>query len=569
LGETPALPENSAHFIQIASWEKSATARQGLEKKPQFLLKFPRQNAHGRLRCQTAPIKPSLPVERTMLRESRSILFCRMDQEAAMDGASNEAPRLTRVDPPHSALGAAASHASDAADAAPVVAATSWLVQAEASSHDRAESCDDDRRALQTSQLAGRLREKRRELDRREGQLNARHAQIESEARTSRLWLRERQQEFLQREAQLERRTRELEAEATRLAAAQISAERDATEADRQLAERERQAALARSEMRRWEDRLHIRESAVAGAEEKYRRLRDQHEQALVCERQQWEMERESQAVMIREALRNLDRRAAELELREAALERRESQCDAAAVHETQIAPLRRRLEEADSLLRLQLAAVAQERRELDEQRQTLERRIDQRMRELSWRADAMSDALRRQRRKLREQGLAIRQREAAMQTLREEGLRRHREALEARLAAEQLWASLQSKAPPAELTRRLAQLRGELARHERTTAAAGADQQSQMRQLAERLDERKRELLDRQRDLNAWAAARQCEIEEQAARLVAREQELDQQERRFVEGQRRWDDERRQYPRQIRELLGQVAELPLSSNTD
>src|SRR5205814_2206614 len=49
---------------------------------------------------------------------------------------------------------------------------------------------------LQVAQLAGHLRERLREVDRREATLNARVAQLESDLRSARLWLRERELTF-------------------------------------------------------------------------------------------------------------------------------------------------------------------------------------------------------------------------------------------------------------------------------------------------------------------------------------------------------------------------------------
>jgi hypothetical protein len=56
---------------------------------------------------------------------------------------------------------------------------------------------------LQAAQLAGHLKARLAELDRREAQLNARIAQLEADLRTARLWQREREYDFQQREAEL------------------------------------------------------------------------------------------------------------------------------------------------------------------------------------------------------------------------------------------------------------------------------------------------------------------------------------------------------------------------------
>ena len=464
-----------------------------------------------------------------------------------MNDAQAVTARLTRVDPPHGSLGAADANVRGLSQAP---------VSCEFPEQNFSDFNDDEQRQVQAGQLAALLRQKRQELDRRESQLNARQAQLENEARSSRLWLSERQQELQQQELTLRRREDQLEAEASRLAVAREASEREAAEFDEQLVERERQIAQARSEIRRAEDRLSLRESAAAAAEERIHRSREAHERQALVERQQWELEREAQAEMLRQASRQLDRRASELERREESLVRREVRQDAGEGAEALSSEMVRRLAEADSLLQRQLAEAAHEKGKLEAQRRRHTERSEQRTRELSWRAERIAESLRRERAKLHEQRRALRDRERAVEAMHEEGICQRRQALELRLAAEQLWVKVQGQAPPAELTRRLAKLRSELAQQERLSAAVSGEQRGEMQALAERLEARKQDLIQRQRELQEWAILRHREIEEQAARLVAREQELDEQERRYADCQRDWDEERRKFQRQIRELL-------------
>src|SRR5687768_1277618 len=68
---------------------------------------------------------------------------------------------------------------------------------------------------LQVSQLAGHLRDRLREVDRREAAVNARASQLEADLRASRLWLRERENAFQERESELRRQIEELQDRAT------------------------------------------------------------------------------------------------------------------------------------------------------------------------------------------------------------------------------------------------------------------------------------------------------------------------------------------------------------------
>ena len=68
---------------------------------------------------------------------------------------------------------------------------------------------------LEAAQLADHLRERLREIDRREAMVHARVAQLESDLRTSRIWLAERHAEFESREAELLYQIADLQEQAT------------------------------------------------------------------------------------------------------------------------------------------------------------------------------------------------------------------------------------------------------------------------------------------------------------------------------------------------------------------
>src|SRR6187399_1101986 len=65
---------------------------------------------------------------------------------------------------------------------------------------------------IHAGQLARHLQDRRREVDHRETQLNARLAQLENDTRNSRLLLHERTDEFTRREADLTQQLADLEA---------------------------------------------------------------------------------------------------------------------------------------------------------------------------------------------------------------------------------------------------------------------------------------------------------------------------------------------------------------------
>ncbi len=113
---------------------------------------------------------------------------------------------------------------------------------------------------LQVAQLAGHLRERLREVDRREATLNARVAQLESDLRNSRLWLRERELGFQDRENELKREIEELKERASSrgleldaVAGDSLAAEITAREAEIQEREGQLQLREDRQAERRFE----------------------------------------------------------------------------------------------------------------------------------------------------------------------------------------------------------------------------------------------------------------------------------------------------------------------------
>src|SRR4029079_13263070 len=103
---------------------------------------------------------------------------------------------------------------------------------------------------LQVSQLAGHLRERLRDVDRREATLNARVAHLESELRSARLWPRERELAFQERENELQRRIEELQ-ERPAVPALELESEQIDGEARlAEITERERELQLQEDSLR-------------------------------------------------------------------------------------------------------------------------------------------------------------------------------------------------------------------------------------------------------------------------------------------------------------------------------
>jgi len=297
----------------------------------------------------------------------------------------------------------------------------------------------------QAEQLAGHLRLRQEELDRREAQLNARCADFDQEVRNARLWLAERQQD---------------------------------------LAQRTVEAAAAEE----------------TGAQEETLRAR-------------------SEALSLRE----------------------------------------RRFEEAETQLAGIQAETAALERELEQRREQLEAqgRLDRRnLAELQRKNES---ELAQKKLVVERQSEQVDHRRLAVERSWEELSRMQHEAIEMRLAAEELQAQLMGSLAPVALQRSLGALRQRLSDYYRLEAAAVAERAAELETLKAELAVEHDKLSDRHKELTQWVSARLAESQERAGRLEAREQELERQEQARQEQERMWREERFEQQQRIRRLQAEL----------
>jgi septal ring factor EnvC (AmiA/AmiB activator) len=115
----------------------------------------------------------------------------------------------------------------------------------------------------------------------------------------------------------------------------------------------------------------------------------------------------------------------------------------------------------------------------------------------------------------------------ATLQQLRDEVGRVHRETLELRLTAEELWAQLCGAAPPAVVTQSLGRIRARLTEQYRGANAELAERKQELEAIRGQLLEQHAKLVEHKQQFDAWITSRQEDCQQQAARLVAREQQL------------------------------------------
>jgi chromosome segregation ATPase len=148
-----------------------------------------------------------------------------------------------------------------------------------------------------------------------------------------------------------------------------------------------------------------------------------------------------------------------------------------------------------------------------------------------------------------------LQRRTAALDQSRAEALRLQREAMEMRLATEELWAQMSGMAPPAAITQSLAMLRAKLAKHHQFEQAELSAQRQQIEELAAKVAKQHEKLAAQRRSFEAWTFEQKREIQSQTATIKTHDEELRQQREQIQQQRRQWDAKRSELEREIRHL--------------
>lgn len=224
-----------------------------------------------------------------------------------------------------------------------------------------------------------------------------------------------------------------------------------------------------------------------------------------------------------------------------------------------ELAEREKRLFEAETSLAAQLAETAAVDRELQQRREQLEAqaRLDRRR---------LVEIQRKNEAELAQKKLGVEReseqldhRRAAIERSRQDLLLLQREALEMRLAAEELKAELSGALAPAAVERSIAALRKRLAESYRLESAAAAADRTELESLKAELAAEAETWSRRQEDLQRWATAKQAEFDDQAIRLEARQHKLDHQEKSLQEQLQAWREERFTQQQELRRLQAEL----------
>jgi len=431
---------------------------------------------------------------------------------------------------------------------------------------------------LQGRQLARLLADRQQDLDRREAQQNSYAAELDSEMRSARMWLAARQQELAERESQLSVCERQVADATSRLAAAEEYHDSARQEAASDIERREAELARSQAELDRVRVRLERQAEAQLAAQRTLAEHRQREHDTLVRTRQQLDSHRHKSSEIRRSGLAGLERRRAAIEIEAAAVERRRTELTEIARHPS---PDQRRIAGELQEIAEHLAAREQNLAQAEQLQIRAEAELDALRCELVKERDRLAEQSRADRRRLverertaaaeitqerealRRRNAEVDARQANLDRVRVELTELHREALEARLAAEETLAKLAGSAAPAAVSRALAEARERLADHWRLVAGRIADERSKLAALGEEMTARSKKLAAQNDDLAQWVERRQREFDQQAAALAEREEQAREHEK-HVRGERdEWEQARLAYEQQLR---GTIARLRKST---
>jgi hypothetical protein len=249
-----------------------------------------------------------------------------------------------------------------------------------------------------------------------------------------------------------------------------------------------------------------------------------------------------------------LDRRAAELEAMASDLARRSTAAGAVASADSFEAQ-RARLIEAEQRLESEQVEWQRRIRELQEQRVEFTSFVEAERQKLADQRRLAAEAREAERQEIKRQESDLANRTAALMGMRAEVQRAQQEALEMRLATEELWSQLSAQYPSAALAQSMAQIRLKLAEEFRLAKVELLKQRADIKQLAERLGQQHQKATEQRTQSQAWLNGRLQELEQYAGRIRTREQQVAAERASMRAEQAEWHAEKLRLEQEVRRL--------------
>lgn len=323
----------------------------------------------------------------------------------------------------------------------------------------------------QAEQLGVYLDQRQRQLDRRQAEFDRKQADFESEVREARIWFTERREELTQQEERLAEAERQLSLRSARLAAAEATAEREREKAEASLRRLECDLQRRETELQTRLARAEQQATALSAAQEDFQRRREEHDVYLGSLRQQIDARREASLGVVRLALAGVERRRAVVEEQLSRLASEKAQLAQSPTENSSgpqvaepVETVSRPAADGRELARLRQELVADSERQ-GRQLKLDRRRLSQRRRR--WRARREAEQ-----KMLTHYSQELDRRRSLVEATYSQASQMHREALELRLATEQLQAQLAGSVGPALLGASIGELRLRLAGHYQQEAA-------------------------------------------------------------------------------------------------
>lgn len=368
----------------------------------------------------------------------------------------------------------------------------------------------------QAEQLGAYLRTRQEELDHREAQINARAAQIDHDARTARLWLSERDQELDRREEALGQREAELALRLERIAQADAALRKRAEEAQRVWTDRQRDRRQQDEEQIQRERGLQEREAALRQAREQWEADCQRAEDAITFQRQQLDAHRVATEQLVRDLHAAVERRRvaveAEAERMETLARLRRATAPPNPPENTPPSPAVPPRGAVQPSVPEAIAAAAPAG-ELRGQRQVLEQEFGRQREAWAEEQRRAASLLESRRQAVEHRSRELDESESSLQRLQQELKALHREVLEDRLVAEQLWTGLAGAVPESILRHAQTDARARLANEMRDQRDLLARKRRELESLRSELLAQRDQILKQKQRFETWAARREQEL--------------------------------------------------------
>lgn len=250
-----------------------------------------------------------------------------------------------------------------------------------------------------------------------------------------------------------------------------------------------------------------------------------------------------------------LDRRAAELEAAGRKLAERFGMGEGKSGLEA-LEAYRSQLEHSEKLLATAQAQWQEKFRELAEQRAAFARHVETERNKLADERRRWAETHQQDVRELKRQQSELANRQGALEALRADVVRRQQEALEMRLATEELWSQVSNTAQPAAIAHSLGQIRLRLTEEFRLAKDDLAAERNTVKQLAQRVADQHRQVAEKREQIQSWVASRLRDFEQLSQQVVERERRVEER-RQAIENERsQWQAERFRLEQELRKLL-------------